>query len=91
MPTDYRYVIKFVGDGDGPDTFLHSYDPEAHDGRGEATWTTDPAHARTFASTADALACWRAVPRNRPTRVDGKPNRPLSAFTVEISAQEKPS
>ena len=28
------------------------------------------------------MACYRAVPRNRPVRPDGKPNRPLTMFSV---------
>ena len=56
--------------------------PEADDGKGMARWTPDPAQALTFATAEDAVACYRAVPSNRPLRPDGKPNRPLTMFAV---------
>jgi hypothetical protein len=64
------------------DQYLATYDPEARDGRGDATWTTDRAKARRFADLRAAMECWRQVPKARPVRPDGKPNRPLTAFTV---------
>jgi hypothetical protein len=36
----------------------------------------------TFATAAAATECYRAVPHNRPLRPDGKPNRPLTMFSV---------
>lgn len=62
--------------------YLASYDPEGADGNGVATWTSDPAQAMTFETAEAATACYRAVPCNRPLRSDGKPNRPLTIFTV---------
>jgi len=59
-------------------------DVEAHGGRGWAEMSTDQAKALTFASPADAFEFWRRQSRTRPVRPDGKPNRPLTAFTVEI-------
>jgi hypothetical protein len=61
---------------------LASYDPEAADGNGAAEWTPDPARAMTFATAEAATACYHAVPRNRPRRPDGKPNRPLTISSV---------
>jgi len=66
--------------------WLASYDPEAGDGRGVAAWTSDPAAAMVFATAAAAFECWRSVPRNLPVRDDGQPNRPLTSFTVKITA-----
>ena len=51
-------------------------------GQGIAHWTRDPAQAMTFATAAAATECYRAVPHNRPLRPDGKPNRPLTMFSV---------
>ena len=62
--------------------YLASYDPEGDGGNGIAMWTRDPAEAITFATGDAATACYRAVPFNRPLRPDGKPNRPLTMFTV---------
>jgi hypothetical protein len=64
--------------------WLRAYDPAAHAGRGECSWTADPEHALRFESLTAAFECWQQVPHNRPTRTDGKPNRPLAAFNVEI-------
>jgi len=36
----------------------------------------------TFATAEVATECYRAVPYNRPLRPDGKPNRPLTMFSV---------
>jgi hypothetical protein len=81
---------------DGPSTsydgrYLAAYDP---------TWnydappngllimkletTQDPAAAMSFSSIDAAFACWQQICPNNPIRADGKPNRPLSAFTVEV-------
>jgi hypothetical protein len=64
--------------------YLRSYDPEAFDGRGDAGWTTNLDAAMVFPDSAAAFACWRQQPRCRPLREDGQPNRPLTAFTVEV-------
>lgn len=64
--------------------WLKSYDPEAHGGRGEAEGTWDAADALRFADVSVAWACWKQQSRTRPLRPDGKPNRPLTAYTVCI-------
>lgn len=65
-------------------SYLQSYDPDANGGRGDAVWTNDPANARRFDSPVDAWECWRQTSTVQPLRADGKPNRPLTAFTVTI-------
>jgi hypothetical protein len=91
------YGIRFVelaGVHDGPGevpaegAWLASYDPEDHDGRGSAVWTTDIDKALRFEDSLDAVDCYRAVPSILPTRGDGRPNRPLTACTVEICKVE---
>lgn len=64
--------------------WLRSYDADAHDGRGYVDWTTDPDQALKFPDAASAISCYRSVPSVRPVRMDGQPNRPLTAFTIEI-------
>lgn len=67
------------------DVWLRSYDPEARGGYGEVEWTADPSRAMTFPDAAAALACYSQVPANHPIRSsDGKPNRPLTACSIEI-------
>ena len=78
-------VANPVADPDPPaGKYLVSYDPEALGGRGSARWTDDPAKALVFADPGDALDCWQQVPRNCPERPDGRPNRPLTAYTIEL-------
>ena len=63
--------------------YLLSYDPEAFRGRGWSDWTRD-LKARQWPDYPTALAYWRQVSKTRPTRPDGQPNRPLTAFTVTV-------
>lgn len=65
--------------------YLERYDPEAHDGLGDARWTETMAAALVFADVRAAMECWLTVPRCRPVRPDGRPNRPLMAYTVEFA------
>lgn len=90
-------VIRFValavirtGDSDEvPEgAYLAAFDPEAFEGRGHAAWTTDLALAQRFEDAAEALTFWKTVPKCRPLRPDGKPNRPLTAFTITVQRLE---
>lgn len=64
--------------------YLSFYDLDAYDGRGEARVCSDPIDALKFDTILEALECWRQPSEIRPWRFDGKPNRPLTAYTVEI-------
>lgn len=82
-------LAHHVSTGDGSmrpvlPQYLKFYDIEAYDGRGTAEFTRDRDQALCFLSAKDAMEAWRAVPANRPLRPDGCPNRPLTAFTMEI-------
>jgi hypothetical protein len=71
--------------GRSPDTagaYLASYDLEYAGGIGSAVWTTNKAGALAFPSLREAYAAWQSSPECCPLRPDGRPNRPLSAFTV---------
>jgi hypothetical protein len=46
--------------------------------------TSDRDCARRFATAAEALTAWTTQSTVRPLRPDGKPNKPLTALTVEI-------
>jgi hypothetical protein len=74
-------VIKSA-DGRCPGQYLKSYDPEAHDGHGDCEWTGDKAEAVVYPSYLAAFEAWRAIPASRPERGDGRPNRPLTTFSV---------
>ena len=66
--------------------YLRYWDVEAHDGRGIVEWTADLSEAHVFASSIDAARVWKLVPMCRPLREDGKPNRPLTAFSIIIES-----
>jgi hypothetical protein len=83
--------IHAVSDGDGyhlpvgdPPVYLKSYDIEAHRGRGHAEWTRDLNNAMQFVSFEHAYRAWNTQSKIRPLRPDGKPNKPLTAFSVEV-------
>lgn len=82
-------VIRIIGLATGVPSpydgqYVKTYDPEAVGGRGAVTTTYDKNKALQFANGADAMAFWRQQSKKYPIRPDGKPNRPLTAFTVEI-------
>lgn len=88
-----RYVIRMLAlagllvhnDEPPPEgAYLAAYDADAHDGRGLADWTDDLSRALKFDTPAEAMSYWRQQSRVRPLREDGEPNRPLTAYTVEI-------
>ena len=88
-------VIRLLGLASGGTTsfdgrFLSAYDPlipgEDPDGRQmQATVEAvdDPDEAIHFDDMEAAWRCWSTL-GNPPWRPDGKPNRPLTAFTVDM-------
>lgn len=72
-------------------TWLAGFDVEAHDGRGEASYTNDREEAYRFVDAHDAMREWRRIPTVRRTRPDGRPNRPLTALTVGIEPADLPA
>jgi len=62
--------------------YLEWSDPDANDGAGDERWTNDRDKAKRFASFMDVMDCWKAQSRKRPFRSDGRPNRPLTAYSV---------
>lgn len=92
-------VILLVTYADGHTTpvdgqYLVDYDPTWLDigeyGLLIKTLKTSPdiADAKRFDDAGAAFECWRMVSPNNPMRPDGKPNRPLTAFTVELVTVE---
>lgn len=75
-------TVRGVSSPDGQ--FLESYDPEAHDGGGFASWTSDVNGAIQFPDALSAFRFWKQRSKLLPTRPDGRPNRPLTAFSVEV-------
>jgi hypothetical protein len=64
--------------------YLKSFDPEAHDGRGEALFTRHIKEAMVFTDAMEAIKLWQTQSVTRPLRDDGKKNRPLTAFSASF-------
>jgi len=62
--------------------YLETYDAAYMRGRGRATFTSDPSKAMTWPTAVAVLEQWREVSPTRPIREDGRPNRPLTAYTI---------
>jgi hypothetical protein len=68
--------------------WLAEADVEDCDGRGSVSLSRLPGEALTFPSQSAAMEFWRRQSTRRPLRFDGRPNRPLTAFTVAVEAAE---
>lgn len=81
---DRATLIKLAREGREPVfRYLRDYDPDAHGGRGSIRETGDLAKAKRFDSIEAVFAEWKRQSTVVPYRADGKPNRPLTAFTME--------
>lgn len=82
-------IIELAGLGAGrtPESglYLKAMDFDARDGRGHLVVTDDPAEAMPFDTARAAMEFYRTSSKVRPLRPDRRPNRPLTAFTVEIA------
>lgn len=70
--------------------YVKAFDPEANYGRGHVIATANLQEALRFENKGAAMAFWKQVPKCRPLRPDGKPNRPMTAYTVEITDLDTP-
>jgi hypothetical protein len=75
--------------------YLEEYDPgrNGHDPHGRpmlahVKTTPDPHRAMRFKTAGEAMDLWQAVDPRQPTRPDGRPNRPLTAFTITLQRLE---
>ena len=73
---DGEYLVEYDPERDGFDPLL--------DLPMDAFVSTTPvlAEAKRFETLVEFQAEWARVCQREPTRADGKPNRPLTAFTV---------
>lgn len=78
-PSDYdgHYVVHY------DPAYVH---PEhGYDG-GALTTSPSPERAKVFPTAAEAMDYWgQQAPSPWHIRPDGRPNKPLTAFTVEVS------
>lgn len=82
------YRIKLIGLGRKPTDkdgmYLVSAGIDSGDMIADVRATPLPELAMTFDSFAAALEYWKRQSTVRPLRPDGKPNRPFTAWSVEI-------
>lgn len=74
---DGQYLVEYDPDRPG-------VDPDGSPMLAHIVASPDIERAKKFPSAREAMEEWRRISRSVPTRPDGKPNRPLTAFTVEV-------
>lgn len=90
------FLIKVIDLPDGPERndpndwlgWLVECDVNARDGFGTIKMTRDVKEAKRFDSADHAIAYYRRQSEIKPLRGDGRPNRPCTAFSVEICPVE---
>jgi hypothetical protein len=75
--------MRDIVQGNVKTSWLLRFDADAWSGRGVIKRTQDRAEAKRFASFSDVIECWKTQSTVRPLRPDGKPNRPLTAYSIE--------
>jgi hypothetical protein len=77
--------VNLAGEPDAePGELLTYFDPNGMGGGGVAIWTYDTSKAIHFDTPYAAMRYWKQRSTVLPLRPDGLPNRPLTAYTVEI-------
>jgi hypothetical protein len=88
-------VIKIAGSPWGllgRELYLHTYVIDGGPlGTPHILFTEYRHMALRFPTGAAALECWRRQSPTHPFRPDGEPNRPLTAFSVEIVPADAPA
>lgn len=82
--TSSKYLLFVHGHvfGTSVNAFLKAYDPDANGGRGAIAFTSSREDAMHFNGFLEAMECWKQQSTVQPIRLDGKPNRPLTAYSV---------
>lgn len=82
-------TIKILGLVNGQPTehdgrYLALFSLECEPGTMVLDTVEDPADAQVFPSAKEAFELWKTVDPRAPVRRDGKPNRPFTAFTIQV-------
>lgn len=85
------FVIKIIADaafGNVKESgqYVKQFDFEARQGRGDLFCVPNKKDAKLFGTMPEAMEYYRTQSKTQPLRPDFLPNRPLTAFTVEIVA-----
>lgn len=62
--------------------YVQEYTADGFEGRGQLNVTPDIKRAKLYPDIRAVLEEWKRVSATHPVRLDGKPNRPLSAYTI---------
>jgi hypothetical protein len=68
-------------------TYVQDVDFDADEGRGRIIMTQKRYEAKRFDTPGEALEYYRTQSKVVPIRPDGKPNRPLTAYNVQIMGE----
>lgn len=80
------FIHHIIAAPDMPiEAWLMDYDVNANSGAGGVTITRMPQKAKAFPTVLAAMDAWQTQSTVKPMRMDGKPNRPLTAYTVSIT------
>jgi hypothetical protein len=80
-------IVEEVGPGADPDMrgqYIVDFDPDYRVDYCSLNTSFEVAKAKQFESGEAAIQFWLQPSKLRPVRPDGKPNRPLTAYSVEI-------
>lgn len=83
------YVIKILGYADGRTCsiaggYVKNFDVDGANGLGVVLVTHDVEEAWRFENNTEAFQLWNKQSTVKPIRSDGMPNKPLTAYTVEL-------
>lgn len=92
-PTPPKVIMQLMGvapNGRPPPrpTWVADVDFDGMGGRGTIVMTQDKSKAKRFDGPAEALAYYQTASKAVPLRPDGRPNRPLTAYNVQISNED---
>ena len=82
MQTAAQLIDEFANGQLPRPEYLVDFDPDAYAGRGSIRTSFKLAEAKRFADFVDLMEEWKRPSIVLPRRPDGKPNRPLTAFTI---------
>jgi hypothetical protein len=85
--SDKQYVIfalEIAATGLAVNAYVVDCDVDAHDGQGHCDLTEYLDKARRFDQFSEAIQYLKRQSTVCPLRFDGRPNRPLTAFTCAI-------
>jgi hypothetical protein len=68
--------------------YIQQYDLDYAEGRGRAMLTGDVTEAATWGTEIEVIKAWQSISPTLPKRDDGRPNRPLTAYTISPEAVE---